>query len=477
MTRGKSLGIFYICATAFLCFSVMFLSFYPGLFSSDLVSQLSQATGKIPFNDWHPPLMALFWKLGIIATGKTSSLFVAEIFIFILGLLLISLSGFLTGRFNLFWSLVFVLLPLFAPILIQTGRQWKDQFLTFLLVAAVAMLWIAGKKRRHLGLIAVFVFLASAAMLLRANGVFAVIFLLPLAAWRVRQALFESPKSSARMQRISVKRKKLLSVACVLLSFLLVTGGYKAVIEVAAHPTATHQIDQVFLDDIVNVASVEEINALEISDGFKEYLTSAIVKCAEVQPRQNLLYSNCVDGRKVKLADGTRQDFAIAYFHDEYRTVWLHTVPKHVPAYVGYRLEMFSYFIFDTRNPSLWNTDVPFSPKYASFFRATAVYVNSMSNRWVPFLFCPAFYLLISIITLVIAKKNQERLPKDHFLFSFWLSFASVFWLLSQIPIVPVPDYRYAYFSIVFTMLSLLFLMSGLRQGRLIESGESKPTQ
>ena len=99
-----------------------------------------------------------------------------------------------------------------------------------------------------------------------------------------------------------------------LVSFLLVTGGYKAVIEVAAHPTATHQIDQVFLDDIVNVASVEEINALEISDGFKEYLTSAIVKCAEVQPRQNLLYNECIDNRKVKLADGTRQHMGLLIF-------------------------------------------------------------------------------------------------------------------------------------------------------------------
>lgn len=130
---------------------------------------------------------------------------------------------------------------------------------------------------------------------------------------------------------------------------------------------------------------------------------------------------------------------------------------------------MFSYFIFDTRNPSLGNSDVPFTPKYVSFFKATVTYVNSMSNRWAPFIFCPAVYLLISIGVLLVAKKHRERLPKEHFLFSFWLSFASIFWLLSQIPIVPVPDYRYAYFSIVFTMLGLVFLMSGLRQGRLID--------
>lgn len=472
MNREKTLGVIFISGVAFLSFLVMFLSFYPGLFSPDLSEQLSQATGKMPFNDWHPPLMALIWKLGIFLTGKTSSLFVAEIFIFTLGLLLLSLSGFLTGRFSLFWSIVVVLLPLYAPILIQTGRQWKDQFLTFLLVAAIAALWMSGKKRRHLGLVLVFVFLASAAMLLRANGVFAIIFLLPLASWRVRQALFESPNSSARMQRISFKRKQLLSLACVIVSFLLVTGGYKAVIQVAAHPTPTHQVDQILLDDMVNVASVEEINALEISDGFKEHLTSAIVKCADLPKRRNLIWESCAEPDLVELEDGTRIKSGIAHYHDEFMTAWIHTIPKHLPRYIGYRFEMFSDFLFNTWNPSLENLETSFNPKFGTGFNATTAYVNSMANKWVRMLFCAGIYLFINIGTVVVATKNRERLVKDHFLFCFWLSCASIFWLLSQIPIVPVPDYRYAYFSIVATMLALIFLVSGIRGDQAIDSNK-----
>lgn len=489
MTRGKSLGIAAIFLAALFSFLVMFLSFYPGIFSPDLYNQLAQATGKIPFNDWHPPLMALIWKLGIAVTGKTSSLFVLEISIFILGLLLISLSGFLTGRFNLFWSLVVVLLPLYAPILIQTGRQWKDQLLTFLLVAAVAMLWIAGKKRRHLGLVAVFVFLASAAMLLRANGVFAVIFLLPLAAWRVRQALFEAPNSSARIRSISVKKQKLLAIGCVMLSLLLVTGGFKTVVEKTTHPNPTHQLDQLLLDDIVNVASVEDINALEVSSEFKKYLKATITKCAHCQPRQNLLWFQCADATvmdnplknkcghtsKIKLENGTRVFPGIAYFHDEFMTAWIQTVPKHLPNYAGYRFKMFAYFIFAAWNPRLKAISADFNPTFPGCYKVTAAYVNTMTKSLGRVLFCPAFYLLISIVTLVIARRNRERLPKEHFLFSFWLSFASIFWLLSQIPIVPVPDYRYAYFSIVFTMLGLLYLASGLRQGRFINEVNCAP--
>ena len=76
------------------------------------------------------------------------------------------------------------------------------------------MLWIAGKKRIYLGLVVGFIFLASAAMLLRANCVFAVIFLLPLAALRVRQSLFESPNSSVHIRSISVKKQNCWLPGC-----------------------------------------------------------------------------------------------------------------------------------------------------------------------------------------------------------------------------------------------------------------------
>ena len=153
-------------------------------------------------------------------------------------------------------------------------------------------------------------------------------------------------------------------------------------------------------------------------------------------------------------------------------TAWIHTVPKHLPRYIGYRFEMFSDFLFNTWNPALENLQTPFNPKFGTGFNTTTAYTNSMSNRWVPMLFCAGIYLFINIGTLVVATKNRKRLAKDHFLFSFWLSFSSIFWLLSQIPIVPVPDYRYAYFSIVATMLALIFLVSGIRGDQAIDSNK-----
>ena len=261
-------------------------------------------------------------------------------------------------------------------------------------------------------------------------------------------------------------------------------GGLKAVVEETARPTPTHQLDQLLLDDIANTASVEDIDALDVSAEFKKYLKTTITKCGHCHPRQNLIWFQCADATvmdnplkdkcgytsKVQLENGTRVFPAIAYFHDEFMTAWIHTVPKHLPTYVGYRFKMFAYFIFAARNPRLKGISDDFNPTFPGFYQVTGAYVNALTKPLGRFLFCPAFYLLISMVTLVIARRNRDRLPKEHFLFSFWLSFASVFWLLSQIPIVPFPDYRYAYFSVVFTMLGLVFLASGLRQGRLIDS-------
>lgn len=461
MNRITLLGLMGLLVASLGSFLVMLLSFYPGVvYGPDLEQQLAQATGQIPFNDWHPPLMALLWRLGISTTGKVSSLFLAEISIFSLALTIISVSGYLSGKLKLLPASLIALVPLFPPILIQSGRLWKDQFLTFLLIGSIAALWISGKKRKHLAWIAVFTVLATAALLLRANGIFAIIFLLPLAAWKTRQALFRSHSNKSGSQ-ISLRNKKIISLACVLVSLLAVNIGFKAAIRATANPTPTHQINQLLLDDLVNTASVEEIRALDVSEGFKDYLVSATTNCADEPRRQNLMWFECADAKLVKLEDGTEVFSGIYNFHDEFFDAWLSIVPRHIPKYVAYRLEMFSYFSFGTWTPSLNSISEHFSPKFETLHKATSTYTDSMVDRWMPWLFCPGIYILINIATMVAGWKARRKLDKERFMFSFWISATSLFWLVSQIPLVPAPDYRYAYLSIVLTPLSVIFLASG----------------
>lgn len=461
MERKRLLGVFALITASLASFIVMFLSFYPGVvYGPDLEQQLAQATGEIPFNDWHPPLMALLWRLGIATTGKVSSLFLAEISIFSLALTIISVSGYLSEKSKLLPASLIALIPLFPSILIQSGRLWKDQFLTFLLVLAISALWISGKKRRHLTWIFVFAIISAAALLLRANGIFAIIFLLPLATWKTSQALFQGAEG-APVERFRSRTKKIISLCVVVTTLLAAMVGYKAVISVAADPTPTHQIDQLLLDDIVNTASVEEINSLDASDGFKEYLVSATMNCADKPRRQNLMWDECADAKLVKLDNGTEVFSGIYNFHDEFMSAWLNIVPRHIPKYLAYRAEMFSHFAFGTWSPSLTNISEHFDPKFESSFKATSTYTDSMLERWTPFLFCPGIYMVLNIATMAFAGKHRKRLDKEKFLFAFWISATSLFWLLSQIPLVPAPDYRYAYLSITLTPLAIIFLAAG----------------
>ena len=116
-------------------------------------------------------------------------------------------------------------------------------------------------------------------------------------------------------------------------------------VEETANPTPTHQIDQLLLDDTVNTAFVEDIDALEVSVEFKKYLKVTIIKHEHIYPCQNLIWFQCADATvmdnplkdkcghtsKVKLEKGTRVFPGIAYFCDEFMTAWIRTVPKHLP--------------------------------------------------------------------------------------------------------------------------------------------------
>ena len=440
----------------------MLLSFYPGvLYGPDLEEQFAQASGQIPFNDWHPPLMALVWKWGMWLTSKPSCLFIFEITLFVGSLLVFALSGYRRGKLDLLWACLITLLPLYAPLLIQSGRLWKDQFLTFCLLAAIASLWVGGKKRGQCWSLALFFMFAAAAILLRANGFFAVVFLLPLAGTKIRALLPHLQSGQGKTKRL-FRSRTVIAIGCACLALIVATAGLNATVKIAAQPTKTHQIDQLFLDDLINTSSPTEVMDLPLSGDFKKFLSSAITRCSAEGHKQNLMWYSCADGKRITIKDGTTVFSSIHRFHPEFMKAWFAVIPQHPFKYVGYRMEVFSHFIFDTWPANLGKIKEHFSPRFSAAFTSTSSYTDSVSSRWAPFLFCPATYLLINLATICFLQRRKGQLSEEHHSFAFWLSAASLFWLVSQIPIVPVSDYRYSYFSIATTALAVAVLMGGL---------------
>ena len=60
--------------------SAIFLRlFWPGRVNVDIANQYLQATGKIPYSDWHAPVMSAVWRILIDITGSPGSLLLLQV--------------------------------------------------------------------------------------------------------------------------------------------------------------------------------------------------------------------------------------------------------------------------------------------------------------------------------------------------------------------------------------------------------------
>lgn len=63
-----------------VAWSFVFLRlFWPGRVNVDIANQYLQATGKIPYSDWHPPVMSAVWRILIDITGDPGSLLLLQV--------------------------------------------------------------------------------------------------------------------------------------------------------------------------------------------------------------------------------------------------------------------------------------------------------------------------------------------------------------------------------------------------------------
>jgi hypothetical protein len=65
---------FVLWGGVFLVWLVFYFCEYPGIFTSDTVSQLLQATGQAPLSNWHPVVHTMFIRLTVDVIGRGSLL-------------------------------------------------------------------------------------------------------------------------------------------------------------------------------------------------------------------------------------------------------------------------------------------------------------------------------------------------------------------------------------------------------------------
>ncbi len=115
---------------------VFFVYCYPGFMSYDSGVQLEQARGLQPMTNWHPPVMAVLWKLCDSIVAGPLLMLVIQSGALLVGIYLI-LRRQLSDRGA---ALAAVLILLSPPVIPPMGVIWKDSQMAGFLMLAIALL-------------------------------------------------------------------------------------------------------------------------------------------------------------------------------------------------------------------------------------------------------------------------------------------------------------------------------------------------
>lgn len=167
-------------AAALLALVLFFIAYYPGGMITDSINQLEQVRGGW-FADWHPPFMALLWRLMELLLKGPLLMFLAQAALFFFAVWRSGLALWRGSRGGAAFALATAVLAL--PLSGVVGVVWKDAWSTAFLAWAVLFVArsVAGHHRRAGALAAAFGCCVGA-MLFRHNAIFAVF---PLLCWGV----------------------------------------------------------------------------------------------------------------------------------------------------------------------------------------------------------------------------------------------------------------------------------------------------
>lgn len=145
---------------------------YPGYMSYDSVWQLEQARHLEPYNDWHPPMMAVVWHIADNIIAGPFPMLVLQSVAYLLGCYGI-LRHVVSARAAAILAALLLLMPQSIVVL---AVIWKDSQMAGYLLAAIALL--LSDKRHHRVFGYFFIFLATGFRYNAAAAAFPIVVLL-----------------------------------------------------------------------------------------------------------------------------------------------------------------------------------------------------------------------------------------------------------------------------------------------------------
>jgi hypothetical protein len=408
--------------------------------SYDTLFQLEQARGLRPLSDWHPPIMSLLWRGLIGVSGTYSTMAGLQIAWLWLSLLAISMVVYrLTASIR--WAAAFLALGIAPPVVNIVGVVWKDVHMGVVLlsVAAIAMVAFAASRRNAVRwpLMALTLVLLVYVLLVRKNGIVAILPMLYL----VYRAWY--PEGSRRVLLVYI------------LGFVVLAVAAQTVITLAARPQPGQVLATIALDDVLHVVPESALRRVDLSPDLRAKLVAAQQTCQENDSLMNT-YWTCA-GR------GEGGDFTPIAGAIELTRAWPGLMAERPAAYAQYRMQVFTQFLFNTRQPwqegVLANTE-DIEVEHPRMVGSLRSYVLDFADKDVMFVFGAWFWLLVAAV-----QTFRWKVPSRFGPLVPCLGMSSVLYILSFFPTAPATDYRYVYWPAIAGSLGLLVMLMDWRLG------------
>jgi|GEM_PF-723190 len=409
-------------------------AFYPGFLSNDSVDQLTQALGDKPLEDWHPPLMAVTWRLLMVLFGRHPGIMLVWQALLLWAALTV-LALYVYKQTERRWL---SLLPLglgITPFVITiSGVIWKDVQMAVALLVATVILLYAGKLstgRKKYSLLALSAVAMVYAINMRYNAVAAVLPLLWLMWWQL-------PERSVRVYNRTVDWLRLSLVAGVIVAALILVP----ILSLFKPVTATHPISSQMLDDVLHIYSTQRIEQLHIQPDAKRALVSVSHRCQNVST-QTSLWISCATADEFHLL--SREQYPAL------RSVWLSAVSHHPVSYGSYRVGQFWGYLTPSNagEAFIWQDGTVQNP-YGLKFRPNWViarvsdYVGFMHFDF-GFIFRPYTWLLVGIALIVAAQRRRQSWQHAREIVA--IAASGVLYIIAYLPAVAAYDFRYSYWA------------------------------
>ncbi|HBE6754312.1 TPA: hypothetical protein KML76_004903 [Escherichia coli] len=406
-------------------------AFYPGIVSSDALDQYQQGSRFI-FTDWHPPVMSFIWSITDKIIPGPLGMLLLECLMYWGSLLLLSLS---IPAKHKYLSLSVIIVG-FMPFALGTlSHILKDVFHAVTWMLAVSLVVMANRNETGKKKIVIFAgMLLITGSMFRFNSIFG---LIPL-SW----LLVADNKPWAW-------RKLAFAFILFPLCAILLTSVFNYKILNASKSKAFQSL---IVFDIGGMSHFSDANYFK-EEWRDEEDRKIRNECYDSRSWNSYAWGSCGFVLKNLVASGTWDDGSLM-------GKWLEAIYHHPTAYLQHRYENFKNLLWEPGGileDRTASNSLGFEYKKTEAFAALQDITNFLRDT--P-LFKPGFWLIVSLAFslygLISCKGEWKNLI-------IALNTSSFLYLLAYLFVGVASDFRYAYWSIMATSVSVPFILLSIK--------------